>query len=134
MLSLNQVLLSFWGVNQISTTIGSRDMVFVTFFALRGLFSSYFWLTTHDPKNSTCFFLTLLESQNQFLKEKWIYMEVHTGGNSAPRVYWLIIRLNNWYRWLVILVVCTNTSTFFTWRMIRVHHINGNVEITLAKY
>ena len=36
------------------------------------------------PKIWHQLFLTLLESYNRFLKRKWIYMEVHTGGNSAP--------------------------------------------------
>ena len=38
------------------------------------------------PKIWHIFFLTLLDSYDQFLKRKWICMEVHTGGNSAPRV------------------------------------------------
>ena len=39
------------------------------------------------PKICHLLFLALLESYNQFLKRKWIYMEVHMGGNSAPRVH-----------------------------------------------
>ena len=39
------------------------------------------------PKIWHLFFLTLLESYNQFLKRKWIYMQVHTGGDSAPTVH-----------------------------------------------
>ena len=59
---------------------------FCDFFAPPWPFPSYFRLTNHDPKYGTCFFLTLLESYNQFLIRKWIYMEVHMGGNSAPAV------------------------------------------------
>ena len=38
------------------------------------------------PKKSCLLFLTLLESYDQFLIKKWIYMEAHMGGNSAPAV------------------------------------------------
>ena len=48
--------------------------------------TDYFQLTDHDPKYGPCFFLTLLGSYNEFLKRKWSYMEVYTGGNSALRV------------------------------------------------
>ena len=47
------------------------------------------------PKISYLLFLTLLESYNQFLKRKWIYMEVHTGGNLAAAVK----RIPNIYYW-----------------------------------
>ena len=53
---------------------------FCNFFAPFGLFPGY-W-----PKIRHLFFLTLLGSYTEFLKKKWMYMEVHTGGNSAPAV------------------------------------------------
>ena len=43
-----------------------------------------FQLTDHDSV------MTLPESYNQFLKRKWIYMEVHMGRNAAPPVIWKI--------------------------------------------
>ena len=49
---LHQVLQSVWGVNQVSTAIGSRDMNFATFFPCLG----YFRLTDRHPKYGTCFF------------------------------------------------------------------------------
>ena len=56
---------------------------FSDFFAPPGLFpANRLW-----PKICHLLFLALLESYNQFLKRKWIYMEVHMGGNSAPRVH-----------------------------------------------
>ena len=55
---------------------------FSDFSSLPGLFlANQPW-----PKIRHLFFLTLLESKNQFLKRKWIYMEVYMGSNSAPAV------------------------------------------------
>ena len=55
---------------------------FCDFFPLPGLFPA----NRPSPKIWHLFFLTLRESRNQFLKRKWIYMEVHPGVNSAPAV------------------------------------------------
>ena len=56
------------------------------------LFSSVWGISRLFPANRPwpkiwhLFFLTLLESYNEFLKRKWIYMEGHTWDDSAPRV------------------------------------------------
>ena len=82
---LNRVMRSFWGVNQVSKTNSSRDMDFVTFCPARAI-SGLFPANRLWPKIWHLFFRNLLESYNQFLKRKWIYMEVQKGGNSAPVV------------------------------------------------
>ena len=58
---------------------------FCDFFPRPGYFraiSGLFPANRPWPKIWHLLFLTLLESYNQFLKRKWIYMEVHTEGNS----------------------------------------------------
>ena len=62
--------------------IGWRDMNFVTVCPAPAI-SEQFPANRPWPKIWHLFFLTLLVSYNQFLKRKWIYMEVHTGGNSV---------------------------------------------------
>ena len=59
------------------------------------------------PKIWHLLFLTLLESYNQFLKRNWIYMAVHTGGNSAPR---LLERCVSWHSYIILLAKSLRNS------------------------